>query len=99
MNKPKPRRWRLWTCIMGSEAHRAVEAREEIAWLESKGFKAKIWAPRPEHKTSGHTHIVVLCTFEELCGLAGIEYHPDPRVEKESKKLLEHPAFKVDKTT
>lgn len=68
----KPRRWRLWRCIMGSEAHRRVEANEEIAWLELKGFKAKIWAPRPEHKTSGHTHIVVLCTLEELCKLAGI---------------------------
>jgi len=70
--KKKPRRWRLWRCIEGSENHRHVEAREEIAWLELKGFKAKIWAPRPEHKTSGHTHIVVLCTLEELCRLAGI---------------------------
>ena len=68
----KPRRWRLWRCIQGSEAHRRVEAREEISWLELKGFKAKIWAPRPEHKTSGHTHIVVLANFEELCKLAGI---------------------------
>ncbi|MBA7554344.1 hypothetical protein ES705_46958 [subsurface metagenome] len=69
----KPRRWRLWRCIQeGSENHRQVEAREEIAWLDLKGFKAKIYAPLPEHKTSGHTHIVVLCTFEELCMLAGI---------------------------
>lgn len=70
----KPRRWRLWRCIMdmGYNA-RMVEAREEIAWLELKGFKVKIWAPLPQHKTSGHTHIVVLCTLEEKCFLAGIE--------------------------
>jgi len=74
MTKGKTRRWRLWRCIEGSTAHRQVEAKEEIAWLDLKGFKAKIWAPRPEHKTSGHTHIVVLSTFEDLCKLAGI--HP-----------------------
>jgi len=71
--KKKPRRWRLWRCIEGPENHRRVEAREEISWLESKGFKAKVWAPCPEHKTSGHTHIVVLSTFEEFCELGGIQ--------------------------
>jgi len=70
--RKKPRRWHLWRCILGKVNHRLVEAREEIAWLESKGFKAKIHAPLPEHKTSGHTHIVVLCTFEDKCKLAGI---------------------------
>lgn len=69
----KPRRWRLWTCIEGSEAHRRVEAKEEIEWLELKGFKAKIWAPLPQHKTSGHTHIVVLSTLDELLELAGVK--------------------------
>lgn len=67
------RRWRLWHCFKGPYNARMVDAREEIAWLDLKGFKAKIWAPRPEHKTSGHTHIVVLCTLEEKCKLAGVE--------------------------
>lgn len=66
------KRWRLWRCIQGPETHRRAEAKEEIAWLDSKGFNAKIHAPLPEHKTSGHTHIVVLATFHELCKLAGI---------------------------
>jgi hypothetical protein len=67
------KRWRLWRCIQGSEPHRRVEAREEIAWLELKGYKAKIWTPLPQHKTSGHTHVVILCTFTELCTLQGID--------------------------
>ena len=66
------RRWRLWSCIQGSELHRFFEGNEEIAWLESKGFKAKIHTPLPQHITSGHTHIVVLTTFHEYCKLAGI---------------------------
>lgn len=66
------KRWRLWRCVQGSEPHCRVEAKEEIGWLELKGFKAKVFAPRPEHKTSGHTHIVVLATFHEFCKLAGI---------------------------
>jgi len=65
------RRWRLFSCFMGQ--HRERRANALIEEMESKGFKAKAWAPRPEHKTSGHTHIVVLCTFEELCKLAGIK--------------------------
>jgi len=61
------KRWRLWRCIVGMGVNaRRVEANEEIEWLKHKGFKAKVWAPRPEHKTSGHTHIVVLCMFHEL---------------------------------
>ncbi len=70
----KPRRWRLWRCVEGSPGHRAVEAREEISWLDLKGFKAKVWAPLPQHKTSSHTHIVVLSTLEQKCELAGISY-------------------------
>lgn len=67
------KRWRLWHCIEGSEPHRRVEAKEEIAWLELKGYKAKIWAPLVQHKKSNHTHIVVLSTFKEFCKLAGID--------------------------
>ncbi len=72
MSKPV-RRWRLWRCFQdGSENNRLVDAREEIAWLNHKGFNAKIYAPLPEHKTSGHTHVTVLATFDEKCKLAGI---------------------------
>lgn len=72
--KKKPRRWRLWKCIQSKPTCllARIEAREEIVRLERKGFKAKIHAPLPEHKTSGHTHVVVLCTLEEKCKLAGI---------------------------
>ena len=66
----KPKRWRLWSCCVGQ--HREQKAAEELKKLREKGFEAKVWAPRPEHKTSGHIHIVVLCTFDELCKLAGI---------------------------
>lgn len=72
----KPKRWRLWICCMGQ--HRKKKAAEELKKLREKGFRAKVWMPRPEHKTSGHIHIVVLCTFDELCKLAGIT----PRVLK-----------------
>jgi len=49
-----------------------VDTREEIAWIEAKGFKAKVWAPLPQHRTSGHTHIVVLATQEELLNLTDL---------------------------
>lgn len=68
--KKKPRRWRLWSCSTGK--NQKDEAQKEIEYLTSKGFRAKVFAPRPEHKTSGHIHVVVLCNFEELCKLAGI---------------------------
>jgi hypothetical protein len=29
------------------------------------GFKAKIWAPLPQHKTSGHVHVSMLATQKE----------------------------------
>lgn len=76
------KRWRLWHCVEGSEAHRSVEAKEEIAWLELKGFRAKIHAPLPQHKTSGHTHIVVLATFHEFCKLAQIPIRIERSIEK-----------------
>ena len=67
------KRWRLWHCIVGMGANaRHVETNEEIRWIELKGFKAKVWAPLPQHRTSGHTHIVVLCTFKQLCSLGGL---------------------------
>jgi len=65
------KRWRLWHCFQGLDSE--VEVKKEIRALKEKGFKAKIWAPLPQHKTSGHIHIVVLCTFTELCKLQGID--------------------------
>ena len=67
------RRWHFWICFQGSFNARHVDAREEISWLEFKGFKAKVWAPLPQHKTSGHTHVVVLCTTDELFKISGVE--------------------------
>lgn len=74
-NKKQVRRWHLWHCFEGPPHTlnaRMVDAREEIAWLESKGFKARIHAPLPQHKNSGHTHIVVLCTQNEKLFLSGV---------------------------
>lgn len=73
------RRWRLWTCFEGDpnsktemrNCHSKME--KEIEALQKKGFKAKRWAPRPEHYWSGYFHVVVLCTFDELCKLGGIQ--------------------------
>lgn len=50
----------------------ASQADKDIKALRKKGFEAKRWAPRPEHLKSGHFHIVVLCTFDELCQFSGI---------------------------
>ena len=65
------RRWRMWECFQGQ--HRHERAANAVAWLKKKGFKARRLVTRPEHLSSGHIHIVVLCTFDELCKLAGIE--------------------------
>jgi hypothetical protein len=64
------RRWRFWACFQDDD--REEKAREEIGLLKRRGFGAKVWAPLPEHKTSGHIHIVILSTFDQLCDLAGI---------------------------
>lgn len=69
--KKAVRRWRLWSCIMGKR--REEKAELEIDYLKRKGFKAKINAPLPRHKTSGHTHIVVLATLDELLSLTGVK--------------------------
>lgn len=79
------RRWRLWTCIQvdpnsAMKMRRAKnKMRREIKALQEKGFKAKRGVTRLEHLTSGHFHIWVLCTFNELCKLAGI---PNRKVKK-----------------
>lgn len=65
------RRWRFIECFEGENRER--EASELINFLRTKGFKAKVWAPLPQHHTSGHTHVVVLSTFDELLELVGIK--------------------------
>jgi len=64
------RRWHFWQCFQGDD--REQKAREAIDHLESHGFKVKVWTPRPEHKTTGHIHIVFLCNPEELWKLIGV---------------------------
>jgi hypothetical protein len=59
--------WRLWSCRFGE--NRLKEAEEDIRTLNRIGFKAKIWAPLPQHKKSGHIHVVVLCNQEQLSEL------------------------------
>lgn len=70
--KSKSRRWHFWACFMGKKNGSEYAARE-IEELKKKGFKAKIWQPLPQHQTSGHFHVVVLSTYDELFKLAGIE--------------------------
>jgi len=59
-----PRRWRKWSCRFGE--NRYEETQEDIAALSRIGFEAKIWAPLPQHKTTGHVHVSVLCNQDEL---------------------------------
>ena len=56
----------------GTKEHREQRAKEYIMSLAEDGFKAKIFAPLPQHKTSGHTHVVTLCTLEEKLMIGGI---------------------------
>ena len=69
--KKELRRWRFWCCFQGED--RIERANAEIKEIEARGFKAKVWAPLPQHKTSGHTHIVILCTLNELLKLVGVK--------------------------
>ena len=55
-----------------SKEIREEKAQKYIADLAEDGFKAKIYAPLPEHKTSGHTHIIALCTLEEKLLIGGV---------------------------
>ena len=88
MARKMVRRWRLFCCIQGK--NREEEGRKLISKMKEKGFKAKRWATRPEHFLSGHFHIVVLCTFEELCKLGGV-----PLV-RWGKKQMEKELGKLD---
>ena len=67
------RRWRLVRCFMNEPKEvREEKARKFIAALAEDGFKAKIHAPLPQHQTSGHTHVVALCTLEEKLRIGGV---------------------------
>ena len=68
--KIKPRRWRLWQCFLGP--FNLSLALREITVLNMRGFRAKLWATRPEHLHSGHVHVCVLATLNEKLLLAGI---------------------------
>ena len=89
------RRWRLIRCFMDEAREiREKKARELITNLAEDGFKAKIWAPLPQHRTSGHTHVVALCTLEEKLLIGGIFKKVDGRFkivrrEISSKRLNE----------
>lgn len=68
--KKKPRRWRFWSCHQGP--FNLSLALREITLLNMRGFRAKIWCKRPEHRFSGHVHVCVLATLVEKLTLAGI---------------------------
>lgn len=73
MSKKAVRRWRLVRCFMDEPKKiREEKTQKYIANLAEDGFKAKIYAPLPQHKTSGHTHVVALCTLEEKLVIGGI---------------------------
>jgi len=69
--KKEVRRWHHWDCYQCP--HRKRQANAAIRRLQKAGFKAKVWAPLPQHKTSGHIHVSVLCRIKELLKLAGVE--------------------------
>ena len=64
------RRWRLFKCFMGPD--REEQAAKLISSIEAKGFKAKVHAPLPEHKRSGHVHVAVLADLRDTLELAGV---------------------------
>lgn len=83
------RRWRLFACFQEKDRddQKAADLIKEISEL---GYRAKIWAPLPHHKKTGHIHVVVLCTLEEKLWLSGIS-PPTNFVEKGKPKLLAAP--------
>lgn len=80
------KRWRLWACFEGPGSEK--KGCDEIRVLLKKGFKAKRWATRPEHYTSGHFHVSVLCTFEELCKLGGFEIKKRGKLKRYQEELI-----------
>ncbi len=67
------RRWRLVRCFQDEvKEERERKAQSCIEKIKNLGYPAKIWVPLPQHQTSGHIHIVALCTFEELFKVGGV---------------------------
>jgi UDP-glucose 6-dehydrogenase len=67
------RRWRVIRCFMDkSQEVREGKATQLIEALAEDGFKAKIWAPLSQHKTSGHTHVAALCTLDQKLAIGGV---------------------------
>jgi len=58
--------------MKGTKQRREAKANNYIKSLAEDGFKAKIYAPLPQHQTSGHTHVVALCTLEEKLWIGGV---------------------------
>lgn len=69
-NADEVRRWHFWGCWQSPI--RKVEAKLAVRKLRKLGFKAKIWATRPEHEHSGHIHVAVLATWGEVLNLSGL---------------------------
>jgi len=68
--KQTKRRWRFFDCCQGR--NKQENAQLILQELKEKGFQTKIWAPLPQHKTSGHIHIVVLSDLRDLLELSGV---------------------------
>jgi len=82
------RRWRIIRCFMDEPKEmREAKAQRLIADLAEDGFKAKIYAPLPEHKTSGHTHVVALCTLEEKLLIGGVFKKVDGRLKVVTRQI------------
>lgn len=82
------RRWRLIRCFMNEPKEvREKKAQKLIENLAEDGFKAKIYAPLPEHQTSGHTHIIAFCTLEEKLLIGGVFKKVGGRIKAVSRDI------------
>lgn len=68
--KETKRRWRFFDCCQGRNKEKNAKLITEE--IHQKGFRTKIHAPLPHHKTSGHIHIVVLADLRDLLELSGV---------------------------
>jgi len=64
----KMKRWRFWKCFQGK--NKESQGQAEIRRVNRNfGFDAKVWSPLSQHRTSGHVHVVFLCTRQEFRNL------------------------------
>ena len=92
------KRWRKWSCRYGE--NRKEEAEKDIRTLNRMGFRAKVWAPLPQHKTSGHVHVSVLCTQEQYLDLQNwIEFWEAQKDVKNTNPSKVNSALKYVKVT